>query len=142
MIRIDAVWMAVAPPDMRAGMETALARIITVFGSAQPHHAYLFANRRANRMKVLVHDGIGIWLASRRLHQECFARSAGTGTTVALTQATRCVGGRLAMASYWPGRRHYGDLADAGRGGCKPVPAVAGFGSMMAATPALDHLDA
>ena len=28
---------------------------------------YLFANKRANRMKVLVHDGIGIWLAARRL---------------------------------------------------------------------------
>jgi transposase len=25
-----------------------------------PHHAYLFANRQANRMKVLVHDGIGV----------------------------------------------------------------------------------
>ena len=87
MIRIDAVWMAVAALDMRAGMETALARVITVFGSAQPHHADLFANCRTNRMKVLVHDGIGIWLASRRLHQECFARPAGTGTTVALTQA-------------------------------------------------------
>ncbi|WP_139208454.1 MULTISPECIES: IS66 family insertion sequence element accessory protein TnpB [unclassified Pseudomonas] len=33
----------------------------------KPHCAYLFANRRANRMKVLVHDGLGIWLAARRL---------------------------------------------------------------------------
>ncbi|MFE1574408.1 hypothetical protein ACFIQG_21850, partial [Comamonas odontotermitis] len=24
----------------------------------------MFANKRANRMKVLVHDGIGIWLAA------------------------------------------------------------------------------
>ncbi|WP_148051211.1 IS66 family insertion sequence element accessory protein TnpB [Pseudomonas brassicacearum] len=31
--------------------------------------AYLFANRRATRIKVLVHDGLGIWLAARRLHQ-------------------------------------------------------------------------
>ena len=69
MIRIDAVWLVVAPLDMRAGMDAALARVITVFGAAQPHHAYLFANRRANRMKVLVHYGSGIWLASRRLHQ-------------------------------------------------------------------------
>ena len=89
MIRIDAVWLAVAPLDMRAGMETALARVITVFGSAQPHHAYLFANRRANRMKVLVHDGIGIWLASRRLHQGRFAWPSGAGTTVALSQASQ-----------------------------------------------------
>ncbi|MFK4082176.1 IS66 family insertion sequence element accessory protein TnpB [Pseudomonas qingdaonensis] len=44
---------------MRAGTETALARVIAVFGVAKPHCAYLFANRRANRMKVLVHDGVG-----------------------------------------------------------------------------------
>ncbi|MBT1078995.1 IS66 family insertion sequence element accessory protein TnpB [Pseudomonas aeruginosa] len=43
-----------------------------MFGAAQPHCAYLFANRRANRMKVLVHDGLGIWLAARRLHQGKF----------------------------------------------------------------------
>ncbi|WP_347930057.1 IS66 family insertion sequence element accessory protein TnpB [Pseudomonas helvetica] len=39
---------------------------------AQSHCAYLFANRRTNRMKVLVHDGFGIWLAARRLNQGKF----------------------------------------------------------------------
>ena len=72
MIRIDALWLATEPLDMRAGTESALARVVAVFGAARPHHAYLFANRRANRMKVLVHDGIGIWLAARRLHQGKF----------------------------------------------------------------------
>ena len=57
---------------MRAGTETALARVVAVFGEARPHHAYLFANRSATRMKVLVHDGIGVWLAARRLHQGGF----------------------------------------------------------------------
>lgn len=73
MIRIDALWLAVQPLDMRAGTEAALARVVNVFGEARPHHAYLFANRRANRMKVLVHDGIGVWLAARRLHTGKFA---------------------------------------------------------------------
>ena len=72
MIKIEAVWMSTAPLDMRAGTDTALARVVSVFGAARPHHAYLFANRRANRMKVLVHDGIGIWLAARRLHRGRF----------------------------------------------------------------------
>lgn len=72
MIRVDAVWLATEPLDMRAGTDTALTRIVKVFGAARPHHAYLFANRRANRMKVLVHDGIGIWLCARRLHQGRF----------------------------------------------------------------------
>ena len=72
MIRIDSVWLASKPLDMRAGIDSALARVVKVFGGAHPHTAYLFANRRANRMKVLVHDGIGFWLAGRRLHQGHF----------------------------------------------------------------------
>ncbi|MGY2376530.1 MULTISPECIES: IS66 family insertion sequence element accessory protein TnpB [Pseudomonas] len=46
---------------------------MAVFGAAQPHCAYLFANRRGNRMKVLVHDGLGVWLAARCLHQRRFS---------------------------------------------------------------------
>ncbi len=73
MIRVDALWLASAPMDMRAGTDTALARVVAVFGAAHPHTAYIFANARANRIKVLVHDGFGIWLAARRLHQGRFA---------------------------------------------------------------------
>jgi transposase len=72
MIRIDSIWLATDSMDRRAGPDTALARVVAVFGATQPHCAYLFANRRANRIKVLVHDGLGIWLAARRLHQGKF----------------------------------------------------------------------
>ncbi|MFM6991806.1 MAG: IS66 family insertion sequence element accessory protein TnpB [Rhodoferax sp.] len=72
MIRVDAIWMATEPLDMRAGVHTVLARVVQVFGAAHPHHAYLFANARANRMKVLVHDGFGVWLAARSLNQGNF----------------------------------------------------------------------
>ena len=44
MIRLEAVWMSTAPMDMRAGADTALARVIAGFGAARPHHAYGFAN--------------------------------------------------------------------------------------------------
>lgn len=60
MIRIDAAWFAVDPLDMRAGVDKALARVVSVFGKARAHHAYVFINKRANRMKVLVHDGFGL----------------------------------------------------------------------------------
>ncbi len=60
MIRIDEVWLATEPLDMRAGLGTALERVVQVFGSARPHCAYLFANKRGKRMKVLIHDGLGI----------------------------------------------------------------------------------
>ena len=53
VIRIDAIWLAVEPLDMRAGTDTVLAKVVKVFGAARPHHAYLFANKNATRMKVL-----------------------------------------------------------------------------------------
>ena len=50
------------------------------------HHAYVFANRRANRLKVLVHDGIGLWLCARRLHQGRFRWvDTGVGSQMAVT---------------------------------------------------------
>ena len=70
MIRIDAAWLATTPLDMRAGTDTALARVI--------------ANKRANRIKILVHDGIGIWLAARRLHQGKFIWPLAAGANLQL----------------------------------------------------------
>ena len=68
MIRIDAVWLASAPVDMRTGTDRLLAAVVQVFGAAQAHHGYLFANARGTRIKLLVHDGFGVWCAARRLH--------------------------------------------------------------------------
>jgi transposase len=87
VIRIDALWLATEPLDMRAGTESALARVVAVFGAARPHHAYLFANRRANRMKVLVHDGIGVWLAARRLNSGKFVWPRQGEVTATLSRA-------------------------------------------------------
>jgi hypothetical protein len=81
MIRVDAVWLATEPIDMRAGTDTALARVVKVFGAARPHHAYVFANRRSTRLKVLVHDGIGSNTSRLRLafsHQVALPRQPPT----------------------------------------------------------------
>ena len=72
MIRIDEIWLSTQPMDMRAGMDTAMAQVLRAFGSIKPHCAYLFCNKRGHRMKVLVHDGLGIWLCARRLEQGKF----------------------------------------------------------------------
>ena len=85
MIPVDALWLAIEPLDMRRGTEAALERVVRVFCAARPHHAYLFANRRANRMKVLVHDGIGVWLAARRLHHGKLVWPKDSGSTLCLT---------------------------------------------------------
>ena len=39
-IRIDALWLATQPIDMRCGADTLLARVVHVFGSAQAHHGH------------------------------------------------------------------------------------------------------
>jgi transposase len=91
MIRIDALWLCTQPMDMRAGAERLLAAVVNTVGCAQAHHGYLFANARANRMKVLVHDGFGVWCATRRLHRGSFvwasASEAGGAVSLKLTVA-------------------------------------------------------
>ena len=72
ILRIDEIWLSREPLDMRSGPETTLARVVKAFGAAKPHCAYVFANKRANRVKVLVCDAFGIWLAAPRLHQGRF----------------------------------------------------------------------
>ena len=90
MIRIDSLWLAVQPIDMRAGADRLLASVVQVFGSAQAHHGYLFANARATRIKLLVHDGFGVWCAARRLNAGRFMgpREVSAGVAqMTLTQA-------------------------------------------------------
>ncbi|TAM48759.1 MAG: IS66 family insertion sequence hypothetical protein [Paraburkholderia sp.] len=43
--------------NMRSGTETALARMVSVFGAARPHHAYLFASRRGLLVFSAISDG-------------------------------------------------------------------------------------
>ena len=72
MIQVEQIWLAVNPLDMRCGVGKAMARVIQDFGRARPNHAYVFTNKRANRIKAFVHDGIGVWLAARRLNKGKF----------------------------------------------------------------------
>ena len=90
MIRIDAIWLALGASDLRAGMDTLLSRVVREqTGGARIHTAYVFANRGATRLKVLVYDGAGLWLCTRRLQQGRFIwphSEAGAGA-VTITQA-------------------------------------------------------
>lgn len=89
MIRIDEVWLALAPMDMRAGADRLLASVVQVFGGAQAHHGYLFANARASRIKLLVYDGFGVWCAARRLNMGGFVwprQAEAGGEPITLTR--------------------------------------------------------
>jgi hypothetical protein len=54
MIYIDSIWLATETMDRRAGTETGLAGVITVFRAVQLHCVYLFANRRSSPGRVIV----------------------------------------------------------------------------------------
>lgn len=101
MIRIDAMWLAVEPIDMRAGGDRLLARVVQVFGAAQAHHGYLFANARGTRLKLLVHDGFGIWCAARRLNAGRFAWLPVMSNSPASLSLTRAQFDALVLGLPW-----------------------------------------
>jgi transposase len=73
LIPIERIWLSLAPADMRSGMDSLLGRVVHSFDSgAVQHSAYIFTNKAANRLKVLVYDGAGIWLCTRRLQSGRF----------------------------------------------------------------------
>ncbi|MEZ6840589.1 IS66 family insertion sequence element accessory protein TnpB [Acinetobacter baumannii] len=70
MIRIDEIWLFTQPMDMRVQGWIAMAQVLRAFGYITSTALRLpFCNKRGHRMKVLVHDGSGIWLCARRLEQ-------------------------------------------------------------------------
>ncbi len=72
MIRVERIWLAVRSHGHACWCGHSAGPGRAGVGATRPHHAYVFANRRATRIKVLMHDGIGVWLAARRLHQGKF----------------------------------------------------------------------
>jgi transposase len=87
MIRIDAIWLALGASDLRGGIDKLLALVVRGFAlGAQAHHAYVFANRRADRLKILVYDGTGMWLCTRRLQEGGFAWPREDSGSSALTR--------------------------------------------------------
>ena len=87
MIRIDAIWLALGASDLRGGIDKLLALVVHGFAQgARAHHAYVFANRRADRLKVLVYDGAGLWLCARRLQAGNFTWPRETSGSLELTR--------------------------------------------------------
>ena len=77
--------------NLPAIAERLLAHVITTLGAAHAHHGYLFCNARASRIKLVVHDGFGVWCATRRLHTGRFVwleRSPGDILAPATLQLT------------------------------------------------------
>ena len=107
VIRVDAVWLAVEPVDMRAGADRLLARVVQVFGAAQSHHGYLFANARSTRVKLLVHDGFGVWCAARRLNIGGFGWPRGPNSLASPLKLSRDQFDALILGLPWQRLEEY-----------------------------------
>ncbi len=101
LLQVDAVWLAVEPVDMRSGADRLLARVVQVFGAAQAHHGYLFANARTTRIKLLVHDGFGVWCAARRLNLGSFVWPRQSSVGAAPLTLTRAQFDALVLGLPW-----------------------------------------
>ncbi len=60
MIRVDAVWLATEPLDMRSGIDSALARVVQVFGGGLEHVIGHHQNVTAATGRVQHGDGFGV----------------------------------------------------------------------------------
>jgi transposase len=67
------IWVAVAPVDMRRGLDGLSAIVQQSLGQAPcAGAAFIFRNRVGNRLRLLLWDGNGVWLCQRRLHRGTF----------------------------------------------------------------------
>ncbi|ECM9835227.1 IS66 family insertion sequence element accessory protein TnpB, partial [Salmonella enterica subsp. enterica serovar Typhimurium] len=67
LIHPQQIWLSVTPMDMRSGSNKLLTFILQHHPGIRPNCAYLFYNKTGTRLKVLIHDGLGIWLCTRTL---------------------------------------------------------------------------
>jgi transposase len=95
------ILVAVESVDFRKGIDS-LAELCRQKLDADPFSGYLFVfrSRRATSIKVLVYDGQGFWLATKRLSKRTLPlvaqddRSRGTGAGAACASSTGVAGGR------------------------------------------------
>jgi len=79
-------WLAVAPVDLRCGIDRLLLTVQAVLGrDAFDGGAYVFRNRSGTRIKVVCCDGQGVWLCVRRLHSGRFVWPCAPEATCTLS---------------------------------------------------------
>ena len=81
-------WLVSAPVDFRCGADRLLVYVREVLGREPlDSSVYVFCNRRASRMKVLMVDAQGVWLSVRRLHEGRFVWPSARETLWSLSGA-------------------------------------------------------
>ena len=81
------ILLAIAPADFRKGID-GLAQVCRQVLRSDPFsgHVFVFRNKRANAIKVLIYDGQGFWLCQKRLSKGRFNwwPASGKGPITAL----------------------------------------------------------
>jgi transposase len=88
MLMPSQLYIAMMPVDMRIGVDGLSLKVQESLGRAPcDGSAYVFRNKTATRIKVVVWDGTGVWLCLRRLHQGRFIWPQNGDKLCVLSQA-------------------------------------------------------
>src|SRR2546427_1772053 len=79
------IFVALEPVDLRQSFNGLSARVQSVLiQDPLSGHLFLFTNRSRNRIKVLLFDGIGLWVCAKRLEKGTFGWPQGEGPSSCL----------------------------------------------------------
>jgi transposase len=109
VIRIDTLWLCTQPQDMRAGADRCSTVVVNTSGRGARAPRLPVRQCARQPLKLLVHDGFGVWCATRRLHA---GASSGTvpeaGSTAPALQLSTQQFEALALGLPW---QRLGELA-------------------------------
>jgi transposase len=73
MLKATGWWLTVIPMDLRYGIDRLLMMVCEELGQGpRDGGAYIFRNHAGTRIKVICVDAQGVWLNTRRLHEDRF----------------------------------------------------------------------
>lgn len=79
------IFVAVEPLDLRRGFNGLYTWVRSILQEDPTSgHWFIFLNKRRNRLKILTHDGSGLWIFTKRLDGGTFAAPVGEGRSVSL----------------------------------------------------------
>jgi transposase len=79
------VFLATAPVDLRASFNRLYGYVAEILREdPRSGHWFVFTNQRRTRIKILVFDGSGLWILTKRLESGRYTWPGGTGASMKL----------------------------------------------------------